>query len=154
MRSQSDLRVPRQLWLAFTFAGILAVLPSTNGLAQSEGAAARHGSWYGSRSVALFTNCSAEVADEAERVLSELRDFGQRGVVSGFEIFEAELFALEVSHCAGRITKAELCAEKGRRLEDFGRRIQDLLKAGNARFLQARRNWVQWSAELSTVCGG
>lgn len=130
-------------------------LPSVKVSAQVEGASDwRSTNSSGQPSSIVWANCSGEVADEAKRILVETRNLADRLVLSRFDVIDVEIFALDAQRCANQLSKRDYCNQKRTLLEEFTRLLGELMASGSGRYLPSRRDWVRWSAELSTICGG
>lgn len=163
MRGNSSMTVGGRWNHVFVLAAFIVVgliLSSGRVSAQAEGASGSRlpASFGSSSSVSLssivWSNCPLEVAEEAERILIETRNLADRDVLSRFDVIDAEMFAFDAKRCANQLSKRDYCNQKRTLLAEFTRLLGELMASGSGRYLPSRREWVRWSAELSTICGG
>ena len=100
----------------------------------------------------LWQNCSSQSYDDAVQVLAEIRTLASGGAFSGYDVIEAEVLALDIGYCSGRIALDELCSQKNEVLSRYEVAIRKLQSQGIGS-INARQTLLAFSSDHATKCG-
>ena len=100
----------------------------------------------------LWRTCSSQSYDDAVQVLAEIRDMAVGGTFSGYDVIEAEVLALDIGFCSGRIAKSDFCSQKNEVLTRYEFAIRRLQGQGIGS-INARQTLLAWTSDHATNCG-
>lgn len=100
----------------------------------------------------LWRNCSSQSYDDAVQVLAEIRTLASGGAFSGYDVIEAEVLALDIGFCSGRIAKSDFCSQKNEVLTRYEFAIRRLQGQGIGS-INARQTLLAWTSDHATNCG-
>ena len=100
----------------------------------------------------LWRNCSSQSYDDAVQVLAEIRTLAYGGAFSGYDVVEAEVLALDIGYCSGRIGLDDFCSQKNEVLKRYEAATRKLLSQGIGS-INARQTLLAWTSDHATKCG-
>ena len=100
----------------------------------------------------LWRNCSSQSYDDAVQVLAEIRALASGGAFSGYDVIEAEVLALDIGYCSGRIGLDDFCNQKNDVLSRYEVAIRKLLSQGIGS-INARQTLLALTSDHATKCG-
>jgi len=100
----------------------------------------------------LWRNCSSQSYDDAVQVLAEIKTLIPSGAFSGYDAIEAEVLALDIGFCSGRIALDDFCSQKKEVFARYEFAIRRLQSQGIGS-INARQTLLAWTSDHATNCG-
>lgn len=100
----------------------------------------------------LWRNCSSQSYDDAVQLLAEIRALASSGAFSGYDVIEAEVLALDIGFCSGRIALDDFCSQKKEVFARYEFAIRRLQGQGIGS-INARQTLLAWKSDHATNCG-